>query len=104
MLSFGFPNIFGLLIISIADTIELILVTLVFAIFIQWLVSLLQPESPINQLLNKLTWPIMRPLQRVIPRIGGLDWSWVPAMIALFLIIIIVVQPLKAIGLGIAIG
>lgn len=104
LLSFGFPNLLGLFILALVDSIKLILETLIFAIFLQWLVSYLQPGSPINHVLTKLTWPIMRPLQSILPRIAGIDFSWVVAIIILLLLIIILVDPLLALGLGIAIG
>lgn len=103
-LSFGLPNIFGLLILAIADAFRLMLETLSFALILQAILSWLQPNSPITQVLMKFTSPILRPLQRIIPPIAGVDITPLPAIIILQLLIIILINPVKALGLGIAIG
>jgi len=104
LLSFGLPNVIGLLILAIGDSIKLILEILFYAILLQAILSWVQPGSPINHVLNKLTSPIMRPLQRVIPPVAGIDISPIPALIILQLLIIIVVNPLLGLGLGVAVG
>ncbi len=104
LLSFGMPNPIGLIILAVADSIKLILELLFYAIIIHWIISLVQPNAPINQVLGKLTDPVLRPLKRILPPIAGFDWSWIPALIILQLLIIIVVNPLLAVGLGIAVG
>lgn len=42
---------------------------------LQALLSWLNPQSPVMAMLYPLTAPILRPLQRVLPRIGGVDLS-----------------------------
>jgi len=103
-LSFGFPNVFGLVILAIADTIKLSIETFFYAILLQAILSWIQPQSSINRILLQFTSPIMRPLQRIIPPIGGFDISPIPALILLQLLIIIAVNPLMGFGLEVAFG
>jgi YggT family protein len=104
LLSFGVPNIVGLVILAIGDTLKLLIETFFYAILLQAILSWIQPTSPINRVLYQFTSPIMRPLQRIIPTIGGFDISPIPALIILQFLIIILVNPLMALGLGVAFG
>lgn len=102
LLSFGFPNIFGLIILAIADSIKLLLEAFFYAILLQAILTWIQPGAPINYLLARFTAPIMNPIRRVIPPIAGVDISPIPALIILQLLIILIVNSLMGIGLGVA--
>lgn len=103
MLSFGFPNLIGLFILAFADAIKRVLELLFFAILLQAILSWVQPTAPINRVLDVFTSPIMTPLRRYVPTVGGVDISPIPALILLQLLIIIIVNPLLAMGLAIAV-
>ncbi len=92
--------IYGLLIVALADTLKLFLQTMFYAIILQAILSWVQPGSPMAPVLYKITSPIIRPFQRLVPAVGGMDISPIPAMILLQLLIIVIVQPLMLIGLG----
>lgn len=102
--SYGMPNIFGLILIGIADSVQLLLQTFTYAIIIQAIMTWIQPGSPMNSLLDQFTSPIMRPLQRIIPPVGGMDITPIPAIIILQLLSIVLVKPLIAVGLSVAFG
>ncbi|MBX3708465.1 MAG: YggT family protein [Gammaproteobacteria bacterium] len=104
ILSFGLPNIIGLFILAIGDSLRLMFETLSLALILQVIISWVHPGSPIYQLLYKLTSPIVRPIQRFVPPIAGVDISPLPAIILLQLLIIVLVNPMKGLGLGMAIG
>lgn len=106
LMSFGFPSLIGLFILAFADMIKLFLEILIFTIILEFIVTLIQPQAPVNQVLDLVTAPLMKPLQRVLPikGIAGLCLSVVAVVVVLWLLIIIVVDPLLAIGLGIAVG
>lgn len=104
ILSFGLPNIFGLLIFAFADTLRLFITTFFYAILLQAIISWIQPQSPINYVLTKFCSPVLRPLQRIIPPINGFDITPIPAFIILQLLIIVLVDPLIAIGWKFAFG
>lgn len=101
-LSFGFPNPFGLLIISIVDAIKLTIEIFFYAILFQAILSWIQPGSSISRDLDRFTSPILRPLQRVIPPVAGYDIAPIPALIILQLLIMILIKPLMAVGLSVA--
>jgi YggT family protein len=54
--------------------------------------------------LYKVTLPVMRPVQRVVPHVGGMDISPIPALIGLQLLIIVLVNPLMGVASGLAFG
>jgi len=104
LLSYGMPNLLGTLIQAFADSLRLMLEALSIALFIQLVLGWLQPGSSVHQILTKFTSPIMRPIQRIIPPIGGVDISPIPVIIILQLLVIVIVNPLAALGLAMAIG
>ncbi len=76
---------------TVTETIRLILKTYFYAILIQAILSWVQQGyTPIGQLLMQITQPILYPFQRVIPPVGGIDISAIPALLVLqFLLILI---------------
>jgi len=87
----GIPAISVLLLFSLRDTLILILNTFFYAIFLQAILSWIQPGfSPLAQVLGQLSDPIMRPLRRIIPPVAGFDLTPIPALLGLqFLIMVI---------------
>ena len=102
-LTFGFPNLLGILILAITDSIKIVIEIFFYAILLQAIISWLQPYSPINRVLYQITAPLLRPFQRMIPSIGGIDISPIPVLIILQLLLIVFVNPLMAMGLNIAV-
>ena len=102
LITFGFPNILGLMILVLTDILKLFIMTFFYAIFLQAIISWVQPGSPANLVLQKFTAPVLRPFQRIIPPISGFDISPIPALIILQLINFVVISRLMAVGLDIA--
>lgn len=67
---------------------NLVLTLLFWAILIRAILSWVQPDprNPVVQFLDRLTGPILYPLQRIIPPIGGIDLSPLVAMLLIELI------------------
>lgn len=101
-LSFGMPNLIGLLIIVFGDIIKLVVQTFFYTILVQAVMTWIQPSSPVNHLLYQITAPIMRPIQRILPPMGGIDISPIPALILLQLLLIVLATPIMSAGLRIA--
>lgn len=97
-LTYSSFSILGLSLIAIADTLKLFLQTLFYAIILQAILSWVQPQSPLNMILYRINAPLMRPIQRLVPTIGGIDISPIPAMMILQLLIILIVNPIMAAG------
>lgn len=100
-----FPHVLGLLLLSVADTLDFILMFYVVLIFIWSLMSLFQVEHyhPVYRLAGSLVDPLLRPLRGKLVA-GGLDFApWV-VMIILILARLLVVSPLADFGSRLAIG
>ena len=78
----------GLLLTVLLDTVNLVLNIFLFAIFIQAILSWVNPDpyNPVIGLLNSLTWPVLRPFRKLVPPISGFDISPIFAIIAILFI------------------
>lgn len=97
-LTFGFPNILGIVILSFGDALAMVIRVFIYAIILQAIMSWVQPGSPMNRVLYQFTSPVMRPFQRLIPPVGGFDISPIPAIIVLQLLLIVLVNPIMQLG------
>lgn len=101
----SFPiNPLSVLLIGFADMITLFIQTLMYAIIIQALMTWIQPQSSVNYILYKVTAPILQPIQRICPPVGGMDISPIPALILLQLSMILIVNPIRLAAAGVMFG
>jgi YggT family protein len=84
---------------ALPELLKLAINVFLFSILIQVIFSWVNPGAynPVTTLISYLTDPIMRPLRRIIPPIGGLDLSPMAAMIGLYLLQMLLLPPLLAI-------
>ena len=87
----------GLVILSITEILSLTISLLFWSILIQAILSWFQPQTdhPGISLLQQLTAPLMRPIQRWLPAAGGVDFSPIMALLALKMFEFILVAPLQ---------
>ena len=52
-LSYGMPNILGVIVLALADFFKLIILTFFYAILLQAILSWIQPRSPMNRILYR---------------------------------------------------
>ncbi len=98
-------NLASMLLLTLADLLGTLFNIFFYAILIQAISTWFQQGySPMSEVLNKITSPIMRPLHRVIPPIGGIDVSPVAAMILLQFLNILVVGMLLPGSMGMVAG
>ncbi|MEJ2455517.1 MAG: YggT family protein [Candidatus Thiodiazotropha sp.] len=92
-------NLLAPLLWAIPELIELVINIYFFGILIQVILSWVSPGSynPAVALLYSLTAPIMRPAQRILPPMGGLDLSPMLVLIGLVLLKMLLLPPLRAI-------
>jgi YggT family protein len=71
--------------LGITDLVSMMIDVFFYAILVQALISWINPQShnPINQVLASVTAPVLRPVQKFIPPLGGMDISPIFAMIGL---------------------
>lgn len=94
----------ALLVIALALLIQFIATALLWMIVIRAILSFVSPDpyNPVVQMLYRLSDPILKPFQRLIPPIGGLDISPIFAVLALQLVRMLVAAPLIDVGVAMA--
>ena len=90
----------GLFIISIADLVALTLTVFLIAVIIQVILSWISPGqyNPVIGLVQKIASPVLKPVQKLIPSIGGLDLSPLLATLALMVAKMLIIPPLVMLG------
>ena len=90
----------ALLVLSVAEILQLAVHVFLFSILIQVIMSWINPGSynPLLGVLHSLNEPLLGPARRIVPPIGGLDLSPIVVMVALQLVAILVVGPLRQIA------
>jgi len=107
MLVFWFSRgTFGLLLpllMAIPELVELVINIFFWAILIQAILSWINPGvyNPATVLLYSLTAPLLRPAQRLIPPIGGIDLSPMVVMLGLVVLKMLILPPLRSLALAI---
>jgi len=89
-------NIAGLIVLSVADVLSVILTILFWALLIRVLLSWINPDphQPVVKVLYQFTEPLMAPARRLIPPIGGLDLSPIAVFILIQLTFMLLHKPL----------
>lgn len=92
----------ALFMVAIVDVIHLLFNVFIFAMFIQAILSWFpNPQTDsIRNLLSGLTEPILRPIRKRVPPIGGLDLSILIGIVVLFFLQILVTGSLLAPFIG----
>ena len=87
----------ALLVLSVAELLQLAIYVFLFSILIQVIMSWINPGSynPVLSVLYSLNEPLLAPARRLVPPIGGLDLSPIVVMVALQLAAILLVGPLR---------
>jgi len=101
-----FPRVGGLTLWALGDLENTVIDIYFYAIIIEVVMSWVNPQggSPIVAVLYKLTEPLMRPVRKIIPPIGGIDITPIPVLILLKLVTIVLANPLIQMGMMYAIG
>ena len=79
------------LLLAVVMLLRLAVYLAIGAIFMLVIISWVNPASPMYSLVNMLTRPMLRPIQRVVPLMGAFDLS---PLIALLLLQLILIVPL----------
>ena len=91
----GSVSVIGLVIVALAEMLALFINIFLFAIIIMVIISWVNPGSynPAIGLINTLSRPVMRPIQRFIPPLGGLDLSPLFATLGLMVVKMLLIPP-----------
>lgn len=95
----------GLLLLSIAELLKLVIYIFMFVVFVQVILSWISPGSynPITVLLYQLSEPLLRPARRLLPSTHGIDFSPILVLVFLQLSLILLVKPLTDLGRALAV-
>ena len=93
--------VLGNFIVAIAQIIGVILTVLTWIIIIRALISWVNPDpyNPIVQFLYRVTEPILMPIRRILPAMGGFDLSPIVALVGIMFIRSFVVGTLIEFGM-----
>lgn len=94
----------GLVVMGLADLVDFVLMLYLGLILVRVLLSFvsLERSNPIVPLIYQLTEPVLRPIQRVLPPIAGLDLSPLVAWLLVMLLRVLVVAPILDFGMRLA--
>lgn len=73
-------------VVSAIETIEIACTLLTGVVIVSALLSWINPHAPIAPVINAIAGPLLRPFQRVIPLVGGIDISPIAFIFALQLL------------------
>lgn len=99
-------NFLGVVVLSIAELLRLLINVYFFTILIQVVLSWVNPGTynPAVSLLYSINEPLLRRARRIIPPVSGFDLSPIVVIILLQLISILLIQPIADLGQGLAVG
>ena len=100
------PSAIGLIALAIVELLKLTINVFMFSVIILAILSWVSPGgyNPVANLLYQITAPLMRPARRMLPPMGGLDLSPLVVIIVLYLLILLLVDPLQHWAAGLAYG
>ena len=81
--------------LALIGVIKLSIYIFLFAVFMQAILSWINPYSPMLSVLDALTRPILNPLRRRIPMAGGVDLTPLVVFICAQLLFILLIWPLE---------
>ncbi len=88
--------IVAILVLAAVKIVKMSIYILMVAVIVQAILSWVNPYSPVGPLLNSLTQPFLRPLQKRIPTLANVDLSPLVLIIALQLTLMLPVRWLEA--------
>lgn len=88
--AFNAPMIWpGLLAYSFVEALKLLVYLMIGLLIVRAVISWVSPYHPLRPFFDSLTRPIIRPFQKMIPLIGGVDLSPLFAILALQLVLML---------------
>lgn len=92
----GTMSVVGLLIVALAEILALFINIFLIVIIVQVILSWVNPGAynPAIGLINAISRPVMRPIQRFIPAMGGLDLSPLFATLGLLVLKMLLIPPI----------
>ena len=99
-------GVLGLAVLALADLVDFLLLLYIVLVLVRVVISFVGADSyhPVVPLVMQLTEPVMKPFRRLIPNVGGLDFSPMVVLLVITLARVLVAKPLLDLGLRLAQG
>lgn len=101
------PGLIGALLMAVAQSLSLLLLTLTALLIVRaiasWVVAAGGGYNPALVLVQQLTEPLLAPLRRLLPPMGGMDFSVLLALVAVQLAKILLVGPFMVLAVRVAV-
>jgi YggT family protein len=96
----------GILLLAVAELLRLLAYLYIFSIVIFAVLSWVNPDpaNPVVPLLWRITNPVLAPARQLLPSMGGIDISPMLVIILLLFLVRLLLDPLTAMALQVAIG
>jgi YggT family protein len=96
------PGFSGSLVLGLAELIGFVLMLYFWLILVRAILSFVGQDSrhPMVPLIVQLTEPVLRPVRRMLPAMGGIDLSPLLVTVVIFLLRALVEAPLRDLGMS----
>lgn len=89
----------ALLGLTLVGLLKLSIHIFLYGVILQAILSWVNPYTPVAPVLDALTRPLLKPLRRIVPLVGGIDLSPLIVLIGGQLLLILLVTPLEQVFL-----
>lgn len=96
----GWGVVPGVMVWAVVKLVSLGVYVFMGAVLIQALLSWVNPYSPVAPLLYALSEPLLRPVRKILPPIGGVDLSPLVVLLVLQLVLMVPVMWLEGAAMG----
>jgi len=86
----------GLIMLAFLAMMQFSLYLMFGAIFIQAILSWVNPYNPLTPVLDALTRPLLAPIRRILPSMGGIDLSPLVLILAIQMVLLFVIGPIES--------
>jgi YggT family protein len=99
-------GVLGLVVLALADLVDFVLLLYIVLVLVRVVLSFVGADSyhPVVPLVMQLTEPVLKPFRRLIPNVGGIDFSPMVLLLVITLARVLVAKPLLDLGLRLAQG
>jgi len=99
-------GVLGLAVLALADLVDFVLLLYIVLVLVRVVLSFVGADSyhPVVPLVMQLTEPVLKPFRRLIPNVGGIDFSPMDLLLVITLARVLIAKPLLDLGLRLAQG
>lgn len=91
----GLPHIVGVVLWAVGDLAYYTIQIYIYSIILVAILSWFKPagSNALLEILYRISWPLLKPVKKIIPLIAGIDISPIPVLIILKFISILIIVP-----------